>query len=161
MYIIREATGADAGSIARIYNPYILETIVTFEEQAVSGADIAGRMAAAAPLPWLVAEEEGQIAGYAYASPWRGRSAYRFSVETTVYTAPGRGRQGIGTALYRALHPRLKELGYHTAIAGIALPNPASVALHEKLGYRQAAHFVQVGFKFGQWIDAGYWQCLL
>ncbi|MGE0440040.1 MAG: arsinothricin resistance N-acetyltransferase ArsN1 family B [Gemmatimonadales bacterium] len=157
---IRAAVAADAPALAAIYNHYVTTTVVTFEEAPVTGEEMAGRLGgiAAAALPWFVAEAEGRVAGYTYASPWRSRFGYRFSTETTVYVAPGFERRGIGAALYAALLPALRERGMHSAIGGIALPNPASVALHEKLGFRPVAHFVEVGFKFGRWHDVGYWQ---
>lgn len=112
-------------------------------------------------LPWLVALQGDAVAGYAFATKWKGRCAYRFSVETTVYLDDAVRGNGIGTALYRDLLARLTSMGFHTAIGGIALPNDASVRLHEKLGYRKVAHFQQTGFKFGKWIDVGYWQVML
>ena len=99
--------------------------------------------------------------GYASATKWKGRSAYRFSVETTIYLAPHSVGKRIGTELYRHLLDQLRDLGLHTAIGGVALPNPASVALHEKCGFRKVAHFGEVGFKFGKWIDVAYWQVSL
>ena len=160
---IRPVSAGDADSIARIYNHFILNTIVTFEEQAVSAQEIAGRIAevASASLPWLVAERDGQIIGYAYASKWKGRCAYRYSVESTVYLDPDCLGQGLGSALYERLFAALRERGMHVVIGGIALPNPASVALHERLGMKKAAHFSEVGFKLGKWIDVGYWQAIL
>jgi phosphinothricin acetyltransferase len=161
--MIRQASAVDAEAISDIYNHYILETIITFEEQAVSSAELAERITAvaAASLPWIVAEQDGTVVGYAYASKWRDRCAYRFSVETTVYVAPDSLGKGIGTALYQSLLKQLRNSGLHVAIAGIAIPNPASIALHEKLGFRKVAHFPEVGFKFGKWIDVGYWQSTL
>lgn len=94
--------------------------------------------------------------GYAYASKWKGRCAYRYSVEVSVYLHAEQSGQGMGTALYSALFKQLSELGYHVAIGGIALPNAASVALHEKFGMKKVAHFKEIGFKFGQWVDVGY-----
>ena len=163
MTSIRLATTADAGAIADIYNHYVLNTVITFEEQAISTQEMAGRIGEvlAFPLPWLVAEQDGRIAGYAYATKWKGRCAYRYSVESSVYLAPGTERQGLGTQLYSALFARLKEQGMHVVIGGIALPNPASIALHEKFGMTKVAHFSEVGFKFGKWIDVGYWQAKL
>ena len=114
-----------------------------------------------ASLPWLVAEEQRQVAGYAYAAPWKTRSAYRFSVEITVYLAPANVGRGIGSLLYRHLFGTLQTLGVHAVIGGIALPNPASVALHEKFGLEKVAYFPQVGFKFNRWIDVGYWERIL
>jgi L-amino acid N-acyltransferase YncA len=161
--VIRQAIAADARDIAEIYNHYIRETVITFEEEPVSHADIADRIAevALASLPWLVAEQNGTVEGYAYATKWKSRSAYRFSVETTVYLDPGSTSKGIGTQLYVMLLKHLKGLRLHAAIGGIALPNAASVALHEKLGFHKVAQFPEVGFKFGKWIDVGYWQMTL
>jgi phosphinothricin acetyltransferase len=161
--LIRTATAADADAIAEIYNHYVHHTVVTFEEQPISGGEMRSRMTDvfAASLPWLVAESDGRIGGYAYATKWKSRSAYRFSVETTVYLADGLGRQGVGSRLYDELFRRLKGQGIHAAIGGIALPNDASVALHEKFGMRKVAHFEQVGFKFGRWVDVAYWERIL
>lgn len=161
--MIRQAVATDAEAIARIYNYYILDTTVTFEEQPVAPAQMAERIAAviAASLPWLVVEQDGSILGYARASKWKERSAYRFSVETTIYLAPHCQGKGIGTNLYQHLLKQLKDLELHLAIGGVALPNAASVALHEKLGFRKVAHFNEVGFKFGTWIDVAYWQLSL
>lgn len=162
--MIRDATPADAAALAGIYNHYIRDTTVTFEEAAVSEAEMASRIAEvrSAGLPWLVAEDEaGVVLGHAYASKWKGRCAYRFAVETTVYldaTAHGRG---MGRRLYERLLAMLREAGMHVAIGGIALPNPASIALHEKLGFRKVGQFEEVGFKLGRWVDVGYWQVML
>ena len=158
--VIRPATANDAQAIARIYNHYVLNTAITFEEQPVTAAQMAERIGDvhAASLPWLVAERSGEIVGYAYATPWKARSAYRFSVETTVYLQDGEGGQGWGRKLYSALFTDLKARGVHTVIGGVAQPNPGSVALHEKCGLKKVAHFEEVGFKFGRWLDVGYWQ---
>ncbi|MEY3444179.1 MAG: hypothetical protein RLZZ519_2460, partial [Bacteroidota bacterium] len=156
--MIRNASLADAQAIADIYNYYILETIITFEEEAIDAAEIANRIAeVTSKFPWIVWEEEGRILGYAYARSWKSRCAYRNSVETTVYLVDGVAGRGLGKALYAALLERLADLGIHAAIGGIALPNAASVRLHEKCGFEKVAHFKEVGFKFGQWIDVGYW----
>lgn len=161
--MIRSATDADSEAIAGIYNHYVTETTVTFEEEPVSASEIAARMGevAADSLPWLVALQDDFIAGYARATKWKGRSAYRFSVETTIYLAPRCVGAGIGTALYQHLLAQLRDLRLHIAIGGVALPNSASVALHEKLGFRKVAHFGEVGFKFGKWIVVAYWQLKL
>ena len=158
--MIRQAFAVDADAVVRIYNHYVAHTIITFEEEPVSSSEMVGRMAAVASdsLPWLVAEQEGAILGYARATKWKPRSAYRLSVETTIYLAPECLQRGIGTSLYQLLLKQLKDQGFHTAIGGIALPNAGSVALHEKLGFRKVAHFAEVGFKFGKWIDVAYWQ---
>jgi L-amino acid N-acyltransferase YncA len=160
---IRDARVDDAEALASIYNHYVLTTSISFEETEVAAIDMAGRVAdvQAGGLPWLVAEIDGAVAGYAYASKWRVRHAYRFSVETSVYLAHEAAGKGIGGALYRVLLERLRAGGFHLAIGGIALPNTASVALHEKMGFEKVAHFGEVGFKFGQWTDVGYWQLKL
>jgi L-amino acid N-acyltransferase YncA len=161
--LIRAATPADAEALVRIYNHYVRETVVTFEEEPVSVADMAGRIAevASASLPWLLAEREGEVVGYARATKWKPRSAYRHSVETTIYLSARHVGAGVGTLLYQRLLADLKSHGLHLAIGGVALPNAASVALHEKLGFRKVAHFNEVGFKFGRWIDVAYWQLAL
>ena len=161
--LVREAAPADAPAIADIYNHYVTSTIVTFEEAEVSAAEISRRMhqVSAASLPWLVAVLDGRLTGYAYASKWNGRCAYRFSAEVTVYVERDHGRLGIGSMLYSRLFLALRERGIHAALGRIALPNPGSVALHEKFGLEKVAHLKEVGFKFGQWIDVGYWHRLL
>lgn len=157
---LRDATAADGDALAAIYNPFILGTIVTFEEEPASGAEMAGRVAAVqgAGHPWLVAERDGRAVGYAYAGPWKARRSYRFAVEASVYLVPSATGAGLGTRLYEALFERLRAAGIHTVIGGISLPNEASVALHEKLGMTKVAHFPEVGWKLGRWIDVGYWQ---
>lgn len=161
--ILRPASPGDAAAIAAIYSHYILTTTISFEETPVDAAEISQRMAAvqSAGLPYLVAEDAGIVIGYAYATPWRVRRAYRSSVETSVYLRAGTAGRGTGTALYRTLLDVLTGAGYHLAIGGIAQPNAASVALHEKLGFEQVALFREVGHKFGQWVDVGYWQLIL
>jgi phosphinothricin acetyltransferase len=160
---IRAATAADADAVAAIYDHYVSGTVVTFEETAVPGAVMGERIAAVvdAGLPWLVAVEHGRVAGYAYASSWNPRSAYRRTVECTAYLAPEATGRGLGTRLYEELFSRLRDLGVHAVIGVIALPNEASIALHEKFGLRRAGLFREVGSKFGSWIDVGYWQVIL
>ena len=160
--MIRPASPNDAAAVAAIYNHYVASTTITFEEQEVTVGEMAQRIAeVGAKLPWLVFEQDGAVLGYAYATPWRARSAYRFSVESTVYVASGRGGKGIGSALYCSLIGALRERGLQVVIGGIAQPNPASVALHERLGFEKVAHFRRVGRKFERWIDVGYWELLL
>ncbi|MDB5962950.1 MAG: phosphinothricin acetyltransferase [Massilia sp.] len=158
--LLREAGASDAAAIAAIYNHYVLHSTISFEEEAVGVDSMAQRIAEvqAAGLPWLVAQRDGVVLGYAYATKWRVRHAYRFSVESSVYLASEAAGQGLGSMLYAALLERLRQAGVHLAIGGIALPNAASIALHEKLGFEKVAHFREVGFKFGQWRDVGYWQ---
>lgn len=159
---IRACTVADAAAICAIYNLYVRETVITFEEEPVSEAEMARRIAeVTARFPWLVAEEGGAIVGYAYATPWRVRSAYRFSVESTVYVARGHMGRGVGSVLYRELIEALRKLRVHVAVGGIALPNEASVALHEKLGFRKIGQFAEIGRKLDRWVDVGYWQLIL
>lgn len=160
---IRPACAADGQALARIYNPYILDTVVTFEEEPVSAAQMAERVleVRALSLPWLVGEHDGELLGYAYATRWKTRASYRFSSETTVYLEPGQSGNGYGLQLYAALLEALGATDIHAAIGGIALPNAASVALHEKLGFAKVAQFPEVGFKLGRWVDVGYWQKLL
>jgi L-amino acid N-acyltransferase YncA len=112
-------------------------------------------------LPWLVWEEEDRVLGYCYAKPWRPRSAYRYSVECTVYVNIDSHGRGIGSALYRRLIAELQDRGFHAVIGGILVPNEASVALHEALGFEKVAHLREVGWKFGKWRDVGYWELLL
>lgn len=157
---IRLATTADAAPIAAIYNHFVLHTMVTFEEDPVTDAMIADRMREVeeAGLPWIVADLDGALAGYAYASKWKPRVGYRFSTEVTVYLAPGLGGRGVGSTLYAALLPMLRERGIRNAIGGIGLPNEASVRLHERFGFKKVAEFENVGIKFGTWMNVGYWQ---
>jgi len=158
--MIRMAAAADAAALARIYNHYVRETIVTFEEEPVADAEMARRLAdvQAASLPWLVAEEADGVVGYACARPWKPRRGYRFSTEVSVYLDAAHGGRGLGTKLYTNLLSELRTRHIHAAMGGIALPNEASVRLHEKLGFEKVAHFREVGFKFGEWIDVGYWE---
>ena len=158
---IRPATAQDAAALAAIYNYYIAETIVTFEEDTIDAAEMATRIAeVTAKFPWLVWEQGGKVLGYAYASTWKSRCAYRNSVESTVYLRQDMGGRGMGFPLYTELLRLLQAQGLHAAIGGIALPNPASVALHEKCGFQKVGEFIEVGHKFGQWINVGYWQLI-
>jgi phosphinothricin acetyltransferase len=161
--LIRNAEVHDAAALAAIYNHYVSNTTITFEELPVAVEEMARRILAlqANGLPWLVMEHEGRVAGYAYATKWKERSAYRFSVESSVYFHPEACGRGLATALYEKLLAALAGLGVHAVIGGIAQPNPASVGLHEKLGFQNVALFREVGRKFGRWIDVGYWQRIL
>ena len=160
--LIRRAAPGDAAAIAAIYNHHVANTIVTFEETPVGDEEMRGRIAQIdASHAWFVAEVDGLVAGYAYASAWRARAAYRRSVETTVYVGNGYVARGLGTALYDALLRELGRRGFHCAMGGIALPNAGSVALHERMGFAKVAHFREVGWKLGRWIDVGYWQRML
>lgn len=160
---IRDASADDAAGVALIYNHYVTRTTATFETQAVHPSVIADRIGQcqASGLPWLLAEHRGVVMGYAYAVQWKPREAYRRSCETTIYLDPRHTGRRLGRRLYGVLMERLRDSGMHTAVGGIALPNPASIALHEALGFEKAAHFREVGFKHGLWVDVGYWQKIL
>lgn len=154
---IRLATENDAAAIADIYRPYVEQTRISFEDVAPGAKEIARRLSG--PVhPWLVLEEEGVVAGYASTSPMRDRSAYRWSVETGIYLAPDAQGRGLGRELLGAHLKLLERQGFVTVVAGIALPNPASVALHEKLGFTLSGMERGVGFKFGAWVDVARWQ---
>lgn len=159
--MIRPVTTEDAAQICEIYNHYVLETAITFEEEAVPVAEMQRRIAEASKLPWRVWEEDGRLLGYCYAKPWRPRSAYRYSVETTLYLRADSLGRGIGSRLYRTLIADLGAQGVHAVIGGIVVPNEASAALHEKLGFRKTAHFREVGWKFEEWRDVEYWELIL
>src|SRR6478735_6948592 len=162
MHMLRSCTPKDAAQICDIYNHYVRETVVTFEETPVPEADMAHRIAESTlRLPWLVCEEAGTILGYAYATPWKVRAAYRHAVEASIYLAHNATGRGLGTQLYKALIADLRQRNLHCVIGGAALPNPASVALHERLGFTKVAEFKEVGFKFGRWIDVAYWELVL
>jgi L-amino acid N-acyltransferase YncA len=128
----------------------------------VSAGDMAQRITdVTARLPWCVWEVDGVVLGYAYATPWKARSAYRNSVEASIYLAHSATGMGIGTRLYLALIEDLRHRGLHCVIGGAALPNPASIALHEKLGFTKVGEFREVGFKLGRWVDVAYWELML
>lgn len=158
---VRPFLAGDEAAISDIYNHYIRHTVITFEEVELTAAQMRERIEATPErFPWLVCEQEGRTVGYAYASLWKQRAAYRHSAELTVYVRDGHTGQGLGQALYTALIEALRQRGdCHVLLGCIALPNAASVALHERLGFVQAGHFREVGRKFDQWLDVGYW-CL-
>jgi phosphinothricin acetyltransferase len=158
--LVRPATAGDAEAIARIYSHYVLNSTISFEEEPVLPDAMSQRIQEvfSSSLPWLIAAHADRIVGYAFAGKWKGRCAYRYSAETSVYLDPEFIGRGIGTQLYQALLAALQDKSIHVVIGGVALPNPASVALHERLGFAKVAHFKEVGYKFGHWIDVGYWQ---
>ncbi len=159
---VRAAEPSDAEAIQAIYAPLVEATIISFEERPPSVAEMAERIRRTlADYPYLVAERQGVVLGYTYAGPHRARPAYRFSVDVTAYVAETARGQGVGRRLYAALLAELARRGFHTAFAGIALPNPASVALHEALGFRHLGTYREVGYKFDRWHDVGWWQRLL
>ena len=161
--VIRDAEPArDGAGCAAIYAPFVRDTAVTFDEEAPDGEAMAERIEATMrSYPWVVAEREGELLGYAYASRHRARAAYRWAAEVGIYVAEGRRRGGVGRALYGALLPLLAEQGLHVALAGITLPNPASVALHEACGFLPVGIYRDVGWKAGAWRDVSWWQARL
>lgn len=165
MIAIRAARPEDAAAIAAIYAPHVLAGEASFETEAPDAHDMRRRMEKSEGLyPWLVAtsgEEAGGVLGYAYATRYRERAAYRWVVETTIYVADVAQRQGIGRLLYEALIDTLRAQGFTQAISVIALPNDSSISLHEAVGFRRAGVLREVGRKNGRWIDVGLWQCEL
>jgi phosphinothricin acetyltransferase len=160
--MIRPATPPDAAAIAEIYNPYIRDTVITFEEEEVSAEEIASRIEKVTrTYPWIVWEEDGRLIGYAYGSTWRTRHAYRFATETAIYLAADCRGKGIGTKLYQALLAELRQRGFHSVLGCLALPNAPSVALHERLGFTKVGHMKEAGWKFGAWVDVGFWELQL
>lgn len=159
---VRQIVMGDAPAVQAIYAPYVTDTIISFEEVPPDIMEVERRIAAILPrYPYLVAEEDGRIVGYAYASEHRTRSAYRTSIDVTVYVASGAQRRGVARCLYSRLLPAAASLGYHAAFAGIALPNEPSVGLHEAMGFEPVGIYREVGRKFDAWHDVGWWQRLL
>jgi len=160
--LLRPATASDAAAICAIYNPYVLDTVITFEQLPVSESEMTQRIReTTAQYPWLVAEVDATVVAYAYATRWRTRAAYDYTLESTVYVDKQYTGRGIAKPLYLGLLRELKSRGVHAVVGCIALPNDASVALHEKCGFVKAAHFPQVGRKFERWVDVGFWQVTL
>ncbi|HEX6567960.1 MAG TPA: arsinothricin resistance N-acetyltransferase ArsN1 family B [Acidimicrobiales bacterium] len=156
---IRMATAGDAGAVRAIYAPVVESTAVSFELAVPSEDEMAARIADRQPAyPWLVAESARGVTGYAYAGRFAARPAYDWSAETSVYVAETARGQGVGRALYAALLAILAAQGYRQAMAGIALPNQASVALHERAGFALVGVYRAVGWKFGAWHDVAWWQ---
>ncbi len=157
--MIRPITINDAKSICDIYNHYVKNTVISFEEEIVSQTEMEERIIqVTSQYPWLVYEKDGLILAYAYAGQWKSRSAYRFVVEATVYARHDMTEKGVGTKLYKQLFLELDSRLIRSIMGVIALPNDASIGLHEKFGFEKVAHFKEVGFKLDQWIDVGYWQ---
>jgi L-amino acid N-acyltransferase YncA len=156
---IRLAGPDDAVAVQRVYAPYVTATPISFELVPPTVDEMSARMAAIVPrYPWLVVEEDDLVIGYAYAHQFAARAAYAWSVETSIYLDESARGRGVGTSLYGALLRLLALQGYRQAFGGITLPNPASVALHERMGYRRIATHSDVGWKFGDWHDVGFWQ---
>lgn len=160
--IIRHATAADGDGVAAIYGPVVATTTISFELEVPTGAEMGERIARVGPENvWLVAEVDGHVVGYAYSAPFRARPAYRATRETTVYVHPDHQGQGVARRLLEELLGRLAGAGVHRVVAGIALPNDPSVALHEGLGFTLVGRFTEVGHKFGQWHDVAFWELAL
>jgi phosphinothricin acetyltransferase len=159
---IRVARSSDAAAIQAIYAPIVRETPISFEEVPPSVQDMKERIAETLAFhPYLVCEQDAELIGYAYAGAHRARAAYRWSVDVSVYVAATARRSGVGRALYAALLHLLRHQGFHSAFAGITLPNPNSVGLHEALGFRPVGTYKEVGFKHGTWHDVGWWRLAL
>ena len=157
--LLRLAEPSDAAAIAAVYRPYVEQTPISFETLPPDSGEMAARMAEVQPhLPWLVAEEHGVVFGFSYGHPFAPRAAYAWSVETSVYVGLGQHRRGVGRRLYAALLDLLALQGYQEAFAGVTLPNPGSVGLHEVMGFERVATFRRAGWKLGAWHDVGWWQ---
>jgi L-amino acid N-acyltransferase YncA len=159
---LRPAEERDADAIAAIYAPIVRDTFISFETEPPSASVMAERIEAIQQrYPWLVATMGGAVMGYAYGSALRPRAAYQWSVEVTAYVAESARGKGVGRRLYGCLLAMLRAQGFHGAFAGIALPNDASVRLHEAVGFRPLGVYREVGFKFGAWRDVGWWRLAL
>ncbi len=157
--IVRDATERDSAACAAIYAPYVTDTAITFESDPPSPADMAARISAALRThAWVVLEDEGRVVGYAYGGPFESRAAYRWACAVSVYVEPGRRRTGSGRSLYEALFRRLAARGFRVAVAGMTLPNDASVGLHRALGFEPVGTYRRIGFKHGSWHDVAWTQ---
>ncbi|MDR0638851.1 MAG: GNAT family N-acetyltransferase [Spirochaetaceae bacterium] len=157
--MIRPVTPEDAQAICGIYNYYVLNTVVTFEEEPVSVAEMKERIETVTKdFPWYVYEEDGELIAYAYLHYYHHRSAYRFTVEDSIYVKNGRQKAGIGTQLLKLLIDDAKKYGKHSIMAILGVPNDASEALHKKCGFQKMANMDELGFKFGRWADVAFWK---
>ena len=157
--MIRPATETDAAQIAAIYAPFVRDSHTSFESEPPDAAEIARRIANTQRThPYLVFDRDGEVLGYAYATPYRPRAAYQWGAETTVYVKEGLRRSGVGRRLYSSLFAVLAHQGFRMAYAAIALPNPASIGLHEALGFEPLGAYRAAGYKLGAWHDVGWWQ---
>lgn len=160
--MIREVKLSDAKAIVDIYNYYILNTNITFEEKQLTVDDMEERIIEKTTKhPWIVYERNGQVIGYAYLSGWHSRSAYRYSNEASIYLDRNEKGHGIGKELFSKLLEISKGYGVHTIVSGITIPNKESISLHEKFGFKKIAEFEEIGFKNNKWLNVGYWQKLL
>jgi phosphinothricin acetyltransferase len=160
--MIRPVSPADAEAICAIYNYYVENTVITFEEEKVSVAEMENRIQSVTPAyPWLVFEENEKLAGYAYVHRWRERASYLFSVEDSIYVHKDFSGRGIGTALLKTLLNEVKKTPIHAVVAGITMPNDRSIALHENFGFTKIAEFKEIGFKLNTWLDVGFWELII
>lgn len=162
MNIRKAVAEQDAGAVAKVYNYYILNTHQTFETEALSEEQMRQRITEISKdYPFLVAEDDdGEVCGYAYATQFKLRQAYAYSAEVSIYVRSQSKQKGIGSKLYEKLFEQLSDTNIHAVVAGISLPNDASVLFHEKFGFKKVAHFREVGYKLGRWVDVGYWEKL-
>ncbi|MCK6261754.1 N-acetyltransferase family protein [Vibrio sp. ZSDE26] len=160
---IRKVNDTDLEQLVAIYNHYVESTTISFEEEAISVSTLKERIKRISEtgLPWVVAEIEGEVQGYAYASQWNARSAYKYTVEPSIYLSPNSAGKGIGKALYTHLLTTLESNNIKNAIAVIALPNRKSIALHERMGFKKVGEFDRIGIKFGKEVSVSYWQLKL
>jgi len=154
--MIRDAVPADAAACASIYAPYVTDTVISFEARPPTPSEVSCRMEQA--HLWLVAEHDSEICGYAYGSPHREREAYGWAADVSIYLAPKHQRRGLGQRLYTRLFDGLRDRGVCTLCAGIALPNPASEALHRRMGFKEVGTYRRIGYKFGRWVDVRWYQ---
>jgi phosphinothricin acetyltransferase len=155
--LVRDATPEDAAACAAIYAPYVEGTVITFEYEPPGPEEMGTRIASAlATHAWVVLEDEGRVVGYAYGGPYKSRAAYQWACEVSVYIEVGRRRTGAGRALYEALFARLAARGFLTAVAGMTLPNDASVGLHRSLGFEPVGTYRKIGWKHGGWHDVAW-----
>jgi phosphinothricin acetyltransferase len=158
---IRNVHPDDAAQIAEIYNYYIKNTHQTFETEPLSADEMRARIAGISEnYPYVVAEEDGTIYGYAFATQFKMRQAYEYSAEVSIYVKNDAKQKGIGSQIYEKLFEQLRQTDIHALVAGISLPNDGSVRFHEKLGFEKVAHFKEVGYKLGRWVDVGYWELI-
>ncbi|MDY0780353.1 N-acetyltransferase family protein [Tenacibaculum sp. IB213877] len=160
--MIRKVTPKDAKAITDIYNYYVRTSVATLEENEVSEKYFTDQInEVTQKFPWFVYEVNNEIIGFANASAWKTRSGYKKSVQLTIYLSPNTTSKGIGSLLYESVINELQKLDVHILMGGISLPNDASVRLHEKFGFVKSAHFKEIGYKFNNWVDVGYWQLVL
>jgi L-amino acid N-acyltransferase YncA len=160
--MIRQFKPSDLNPMREIYNHYVENTLLTFDEVALTETEFSDKLSPVlSKFPCMVYEKEGKVMGFAYATEWKKNPAYRFTVSSSIYLDPEAMDKGTGTALYRKLIEELKEMKMHSIVAGILMPNEKSTRMHERLGFSKVAHLSQIGYKFNKWIDVSYWQMIL